>query len=572
MTSRSTPTRSLNPRSRRSLTRAGAAPAPAGWAALTEGRWEAARRAFSAALEREHTPEALEGLSWAAWWLDDADTVFDARERAFRLYRTRGDASSAARMATWLAANHLDFRGAFAVANGWLRRARRLLDAIDPQPDHGWLAFHEGYLVFAQGDTARSSELARRAAEIGRRFGVPDLEMLGLALEGTVLVACAQVEQGMRCLDEATAAALEGEATIPISRAWACCFLVGACEAVRDYNRAYEWCNRIAAFVERYGSRYMLGFCRQHYAAVDLWRGRWQHAEAALEAAVDAYARSRPAFVGGALTGLAELRRRQGRWEDATRLLGEAGGPALVSRARIALDRGDARQAADLAERALRNTPEHLMLHRVPALEVLSAAASARSDLAGATAALTELKTAARLVGTVPLRAAANMAEGMIVAAGGGHDRARQLLEDAIDDFERGGAPFEAAQARLQLARSLIALGRRGEAADEARTALARLTALGAEGEARRANELLAMSAGAARASTPVPEVSRRERDVLRCLAEGLTNRQIADRLIVSEHTIHRHVTSILRKLNLPTRTAAAAHAVRAGLLDSPTK
>lgn len=58
---------------------------------------------------------------------------------------------------------------------------------------------------------------------------------------------------------------------------------------------------------------------------------------------------------------------------------------------------------------------------------------------------------------------------------------------------------------------------------------------------------------------------------MLRLLADGLTNRQIAERLVVSEHTVHRHVTNILRKLALPSRTAAAAHAVRAGLLDGPS-
>ena len=54
---------------------------------------------------------------------------------------------------------------------------------------------------------------------------------------------------------------------------------------------------------------------------------------------------------------------------------------------------------------------------------------------------------------------------------------------------------------------------------------------------------------------------------MLEHLARGLTNRQIAERLVVSEHTVHRHVTNILRKLDLPSRTAAAAYAARSGLL-----
>ncbi len=549
-----------------------AVPPEPGWVELAKGRWGAARDAFVAALGEGETPEALEGLSWAAWWLDDADTVFDTRERAFRLYRKRGEPASAARMATWLAADHLDFRGAFAVTAGWLRRARRLLDPLEPGPDHGWLAFHEGYVAYAQGDTARGSELAARAAELGRRLEVPDLEMLGLALQGAVLVACAEVQQGMECLDEAAATALEGEATIPISRAWACCFLVSACEAVRDYPRAFEWCDRIAEFSQRYGSRYMLGFCRAHYGAVHLWRGHWKDAEVELEAAVDAYSHSRPAFVAGARAGLAELRRRQGRWEEAERLLDEAGGgSALLCRAGLALDRGEALRAVELAERSLRQTPEHRRLDRAPALELLVRARVERGDLAEAAATLGALKEVDRLVGTAPLRAAVDLVEGLLMIASGDHERARRLLEDAVDRFERSGAPFEAAQARIELATSLVALGRNDAAEREARAALNSLTALGAEGEARRASRLLAVSVGDSAAGTPLSEVTRRERQVLRLVAEGLTNRQIAGRLGISEHTVHRHVTNILRKLDLPSRTAAAAQAVRSGLVE-PSK
>jgi DNA-binding NarL/FixJ family response regulator len=97
----------------------------------------------------------------------------------------------------------------------------------------------------------------------------------------------------------------------------------------------------------------------------------------------------------------------------------------------------------------------------------------------------------------------------------------------------------------------------------EAAVARDRLVALGAEVEAQRARRILA-----APGPMPLGGLTRREREVVRLLAEGLTNRQIAERLVLSEHTVHRHVTNLLRKLELPSRTAAAAHAVRAGLLD----
>jgi len=544
----------------------------AGWAELRAGRWDAARACFEQAVAGEETPEALEGLSWAAWWLNDAATVFAARERAYRLYTQGEDPRGAARMATWLASDQLDFNGAAAVAAGWLRRAHRLLDPLEPGTDHGWLAFLDGYLAYAGGDAARAAERARFAADAGRRFDEPDLEMLGLALEGATLVARARVEEGMRCLDEATAAALEGRATIPISGAWACCFLVGACAAVRDYARASQWCDRIAEFADRYGSRYMLAFCRAEYGAVHLWRGRWSDAETVLAASVEDYSRSRPAMAALPMAALAELRRRQGRVEEAEALLDRAGpSPAAqLCRARLALDRGEQAQAVELAERFVRQIPADRRLERVPALELLVRARAASGEPDAARPALRALREAERMVGTAPLRAGADLAEGVLAAAAGDHERARPLLEDAVDRFDRSGAPFETAEARIELATTLLALGRPDGAEREATAALDRLLELGANADAERARRLLRATLRPAGAGHALPQLTRREAEVLRLLADGLTNRQIAERLVVSEHTVHRHVTNILRKLGLPTRAAAAAHAVRSGLLDEP--
>ena len=540
----------------------------AGWAALAEGRWEDARAVFEGLLAGDTSPEALEGLSWAAWWLDDADTVFATREHAYRLYRNAGDPRSAARMAIWLAADQLDFRGAWPVASGWLRRAHRLLDPLPVSPEHGWLAFQEGYLAHAAGRTAEACASAQLALDAGRRFGVPDLEMLGLALEGAARVSTAEVDAGLRCLDEATATALEGEATIPISGAWACCFLVSTCTAIRDTDRAFSWCDRIAEFAERYGSRYMLAFCRSEYGLVQLWRGRWAEAESLLDASFHDYARSRPAWVAGPLAQLAELRRRQGRPGEAERLLDRAGPTrdGQLCRGRLALGAGDARRAVELAERSLRRLPGDAALPRLPAVELLARGRIARGELDEAASACRELGETARSVGTPALRAGADLADGMLAAARGDHDRARALLEDAVDGFDSSGAPFETAEGRRELAVTLAALGRPDAALREAHASLDAFTRLGAPAEAARSERV--------RDSVLQPlasPVTQRERDVLRLVAVGLTNRQIAERLVVSEHTVHRHVTNILRKLDLPSRTAAATHAVRTGLVDDPS-
>src|SRR5262245_28139054 len=98
--------------------------------ALARGAWAEARAAFESAINEEETPFALEGLGLAAWWLDLAVVVFESRERAYRMFLEADDRAAASRIAVWLAWDYWAFRGESAVANGWLQRARRLLDGL----------------------------------------------------------------------------------------------------------------------------------------------------------------------------------------------------------------------------------------------------------------------------------------------------------------------------------------------------------------------------------------------------------------------------------------------------------
>jgi DNA-binding NarL/FixJ family response regulator len=545
-----------------------------GWAALSKGEWKRARACFEEAVAAEETPEALEGLGWAGYCLDDERLTFDARERAYRLYRERGDDSSAARVAAWLAGACLEFRGESAVANGWLQRAHSLLDDLEPGPDHGWLAVHEADITLAMSeDTATVRRLAVRAVELGRRFGVPELEMVGLGLEGRALVSEGDLGQGMRRLDEATAVALAGEAKNLFCVGWACCYLISACERVRDYDRAGQWCGRVGEFCERHGIGNLLGVCRTHYAGVLTWQGRWAEAESELRSASEWFAGSRPPMVGDALVRLAELRRRQGRLEEAEELFARCEGHslALLGRAALALDRGHPEDAAELAERFLRRFPDPNRVERCAGLEI-AVRANARLDDDRADAALEQLRQLASGAPTSPLRAAVLAAEGTVAAARDEHDGARRSFEDALDVLVAMDAPFETARVRLDLAATLAAQGRHQAARREIEAALAAFQELGAEAEAARAEAMLRrlraarprIPAGAAEG--PLGDLSARELQVLALVAEGLTNHDIAERLVLSEHTVNRHVANILRKLRLPSRAAAASLAGRHGL------
>jgi len=238
----------------------------AGREALSRGAWEEARGSFEAAIGDQETPAALEGLRWAAWWLNDADLVFATRELAFRRYRAAGELRGAARMALWLASDHLDFRGEAAVASGWRERARRLLGGLEEGPEHGWFALLEGSLALeVNDDPAAGKEHGARAAELGVQLGLIDLQMLGLAVEGLALVTEGQVQEGMRRLDEAVTAAIGGEFQDVVSILFASCYLIFACERVRDYDREAQWCRRLEELADRLRIRMLLGECRVHY-------------------------------------------------------------------------------------------------------------------------------------------------------------------------------------------------------------------------------------------------------------------------------------------------------------------
>jgi LuxR family transcriptional regulator, maltose regulon positive regulatory protein len=193
--------------------------------ALARGGWEEARACFEEALEGSQSAEAWEGLSWAAWWLEDGVRAIEARERAYGLYREAGDLRGAARVAIWLANDHIDFRGEEAVAQGWFARCERILEGLEPSPEHGWLAALQGAMALEEGDTAAARRLGSQARELGRAWKLTDLEMVGVATEGLALVSEGTLERGMRCLDEATAAALGGEYEELQPVCWTCCNL-----------------------------------------------------------------------------------------------------------------------------------------------------------------------------------------------------------------------------------------------------------------------------------------------------------------------------------------------------------
>jgi ATP/maltotriose-dependent transcriptional regulator MalT len=537
----------------------------AGHDALARAAWDEARERFEAALPGDEA-RAWEGLGWVGWWRGDDALTMRAREAAYGAFRAAGDRAGAGRVAAWLASDFLEFRGEDAVARGWLERGHRMLDGLPEGEEHGWLALHEGaYVMNVTGDPEGAARLARAAAELGRKLGVADLEAIGLALEGMTLVRRGRVEEGMRLLDEGSIIARAEELQSPISQGWALCYLISACEGVGDFPRATQWCTAVSSIAERWGAQQMRGICRSAYGNVLATNGDWAAAELELTAAVGDLEAARPGMAAGGLARLGDLRARQGRAAEARALYERAGTHlrALVGLGSLALD-DDPAAAADAAERALRRVAPSAVLDRVPALELLVRARLGLGELEAAAAACAELERAGADLGTPYMRGRARRVAGEVAAARGDREAARRIFEDAVDLLAESAAAYETALARLSLAGALAALGRGEPAAAEARAAREVFATLGAARDVARVD---AVGRDGAVVRGALGELTPRELDVLRLVAQGLSDAEIAERLVLSQHTVHRHVANVRAKLRLPSRAAAVAYAARAGLL-----
>lgn len=540
--------------------------------ALASGAWEEARGLYEEALLREDTAEAHEGLSQAAWWLNDGDLTIRCREAAFRLHREAGDDAAAALTAIWLGSDYEDFRGDLAIASGWREQARRLLEPLPEGEVHGWLeAFEADSVLFFREDVEAARQYAGKAMEIARRCRVVDMEVLARAIDGLSLVSVGDVDGGMKLLDGAAASVLAGEVTEDVWANRILCYLIFACERVRDFGRAAQWCEKMREMADRMHFTFAQGVCRAHYAAILMSRGNWELAEEHLADATRMIEASRPAYSAECLVRLAELRLRQGRREEAEAMLRRAEGhpAAMLGLAELALEQGRIRDAEDLVDRFLRHMPEANRLQRVPALELRIRAACLGGRHAAAAGALSDLQAISDAVATKPLRGAAAFSAAAMASAESKPEDARVLLEDAVDLFERSRTPYEAARARLELAAVLATLGRLDAAEREAASARQVMEGLGSTFQARRASALIEDIARRRSAVEPGrnADLTPRQRDILRLIAQGRNDREIAAVLSLSEHTVHRHVANLLTRLDMPTRAAAAAHAASRGLI-----
>ena len=528
--------------------------------ALEAAQWGEARAAFEAALADEESPDALDGLGLALWFLGDVREAIAAREQAVEGYARDGRCDDAARLAVWVSHQHL-IGGRASASRGWLARAERIVEGTGTCPGQGWVAVERARHA---ENLEERVEHARRALSIARDTGAGDLEVFAVSLLGRAEVSAGRRDQGMRLLEEAMAAASAGRVRNVHTLAEAYCNLIAACTSAGDWERAAEWCELVDEFARDRNATPLYGSCRTIHADVLLAKGRWEEAEVALQSALDAHARYVPELGAPTVAALAELRVRQGRLPEAEQLLvGREEHPeSLWALAHLRIAQGRPHVAAPLLERGVL-AAEGDALQTAQLLALLVDARLACGEQAPADAAAAALDQLAQSSGIALVAARAELAAARVAFAGGRRYAGSEAARRSLAAFARLGMPYEIAKARLELARTLAAEAPE-VAREEVRAAFETFRALGAprskDAAAALLRELGSSPGAGARASG---ELTAREAEVLGLLGSGMSNAQIAARLFISEKTAGHHVSHILAKLGVRNRAEAAAVAAR---------
>jgi DNA-binding CsgD family transcriptional regulator len=531
---------------------------------LERGRESYARAAWSEAFEELTRADAtapldaqdIQLLAVSAYMLGRADEFLALTERGHDAYLEEGDPLMAARCAFYLGVN-LSIRGEMARASGWFGRGHRLVEREGREcAEQGYLLLPEAMQQLFTGSYAGAESTAAAAAEKGEKFRDRDLLALALHIQGQSLIKQTRTAEGLRLLDEAMLGVTSGQ-LLPIITGVVYCGVIAGCEEAYDVRRAREWTEALSRWCEQQPELVAFtGRCLSHRAGIMMLRGAWADAlEEARRAREQCEQAMNDAAAGEAFYQQGELHRLQGdfaaaeaAYKDASRC-GREPQPGLSL---LRLWQGDDGTAAAAIRRALGETADRLARARLlPAQAEIAVAVGSAQE---ARSAADELSVTATDNGSTMLRAIGARVQGSVALAEDDAQAALVSLREACRLWQELEAPYETARTRVLIGRACRALGDEDTAVLELETATSAFEQLGALPDLARV-EAMTGRAEDTHGLTP------RELEVLRLVAAGKTNREIAAALVVSEHTVARHVQNIFTKLRVSSRTAATAFA-----------
>lgn len=544
-------------------------------AELSQARQAADLRAWPAAhaqlavLDEQVTlgVEDLERLAMAAHLSGHESDALEAMERVHHAWLDTGidGVARAARWAIWLGMLHF-LAGRHGQGGGWMARAGRMLDEADLDgAERGFLLVPAGLQSLDSGDPEQATAIFVQVSEIARNTGDEDLAVMGLLGQGQALVTAGETQRGAALLDEVMVAVTTGD-VVPLIAGIAYCAVIIACRETFDIRRAQEWTSALSRWCSlQQGLHPFRGQCLIHRSEIMQLHGEWPDALLEVRQACEHLAR----HPGDPVMGMAryqegELLRLCGELEAAEEAYREASGwghPIQPGLALLRLAQGRSKEAAAAIARVLDEPDAGAAAGAVKRAPVLAAAvevALATRRVAVARRAADELGHVAETLDSAYLRAAAASAIGAVMLADGDPAAACAHLRRAWQQWQHLDAPYEAAKVRVLIARGCRALGDMDTAAMEVDAARATFEQLGA------ARDLAVVTAFAATEERQPPApggLTPREIEVLREVATGATNREVAATLVISERTVARHLSNLFTKLGVTSRSAATAWA-----------
>lgn len=368
-----------------------------------------------------------------------------------------------------------------------------------------------------------------------------------------------EVRRGVAMLDEAMVAVTTGDVA-PVVAGIVYCAVIIACRDVFDWGRAREWTVALSRWcADQQDLKPYRGQCLVHRSEIMQLRGEWS--DAIVEIAQACEHLTEPP--GDPVLGMAyyqqgELLRLRGQFsraEQAYRKAGESGHAVQPGLALLRLAQGRFRDA----EAAIRRVVGEIEDDRVQRSRVLAAFVEivlSAGDVAAARSVIDELHQLGHDLDAPYLRAVAESARGAVMIADGDARAACAVLRRAWKTWQKLDAPYEAARVRLLMAQAFAEMADHDTASMELDAARRVFEQLGAAPALARVAEMSGMPK-----HDTAGWLTPREVEVLRVVATGATNREVADRLIISEKTVARHVSNIFAKLGVASRAAATAYA-----------
>ncbi len=471
-----------------------------GRAALTRHDWtDALEKLTQADAEGTLSPADLDAYADAAWWNGRLEQAIDLRERAYTSAMRANQPEAATLVAIKLGRDNV-YRSSDTLAGAWLGRAERLLDGVEENLGHGWLAVTAAFRAAVTGDVERSLAESIKAEGIAARTGNRDLAAMAQAEHGFALIASGNVAEGLAMVDEASVAAVGGELEPDIAGG-ICCTTIGACATLGEWTRAAEWTDAQDRWCKREGIAGYPGMCRLYRSEIKERRGRWLEAEAEAQQASVELAGFIPAAAGMALYRIGEIRLYRGDLPEAEEALVRAhavGAHVEPALSLLRLAQGRTEAAADGIREAIErpprtpnwHSPPGSALYRMPLLRAQVEIALAAGDEGTARASLDELESIRERFGGVAFAAITATSRGLLQLHTGQADEAVRSLREAIDAWTELDAPYDAARARAAIAEELAARGEPDRAAMELQAARSAFEQLGAMRDIRKVDDM----------------------------------------------------------------------------------